>query len=125
MSGRVVLDTNIIIYLSKKLLQTSKVFVADTTYFLSVISKMELLGYPFQNKIEEEYLLEIIDSMIIVPLSEDIVNLTIGLRKKHKVKLPDAIIYATAQKLKAKLLTNNISDFDKIIGTVEIVNPLD
>ena len=56
MSGRVVLDTNIIIYLSKKLLQTSKVFVADTTYFLSVISKMELLGYPFQNKIEEEYL---------------------------------------------------------------------
>lgn len=78
MSGNVVLDTNIIIYLSKKILLTEKVFIANGTYCISVISKMELLGFPLNNTLEEQYLQGIIDSLIVIPLSEDIVNLTIA-----------------------------------------------
>lgn len=85
---------------------------------------MELLGFPLNNTLEEQYLQGIIDSLIVIPLSEDIVILTIALKKQNKIKLPDAIIYATAQKLDAILLTNNITDFDKIIGTVVLANPL-
>lgn len=123
MSGNILLDTNIIIYLSQKTLSLEKVFETNAIYAISVISKMELLGYEFKNKLEEQFLNEIIDSLVIIPLTEDIVTLTIALKKQSKMKLPDAIIYATAQKLNAKFLTNNVSDFEKIIGTVEIINP--
>ncbi|RZL64851.1 MAG: type II toxin-antitoxin system VapC family toxin [Pedobacter sp.] len=124
MSGNILLDTNIIIYLSKKILTPEKVFSPNAVYAISVISKMELLGYHFQNKGDEQFLHDIIDSLIVIPLTEDIVSLTFALRKHSKIKLPDAIIYATAQKLNAKFLTNNVSDFEKIAGTVEIINPM-
>lgn len=124
MSGNVIFDTNIIIYLSKKLLASEKVFFENANYSISVISKMELLGYAFKNKDEENFILELIDSLYVVPLTEEIVDATIKLRKLNKIKLPDAIVYATAQVVNGKLITNNIADFDKIISNVELINPL-
>lgn len=85
---------------------------------------MELLGYAFKNKKEEKFLLEFIDSLNVVPLTDEIVDATIKLRRLTKIKLPAAIIYATAQVFNAKLITNNIADFDKITSNVELINPL-
>lgn len=124
MNGNVIFDTNIIIYLSKKLLASEKVFFENASYFISIISKMELLGYAFKNKKEEKFLIEFIDSLNVIPLTDEIVDATIKLRKLTKIKLPDAIIYATAQIFNAKLITNNIADFDKINSNVELMNPL-
>ncbi|MBC6109814.1 type II toxin-antitoxin system VapC family toxin [Pedobacter fastidiosus] len=124
MSGNVIFDTNIIIYLSKKLLAPEKVFFENANYSISVISKMELLGFAFKNKDEENFILELIDSLYVVPLTEEIVDATIKLRKLNKIKLPDAIVYATAQVVNGKLITNNIADFYKIISNVELINPL-
>lgn len=76
-----------------------------------------------KNHLEEQYLLEILNALVIVPLTDEIVNLTIEIRKKYKIKLPDAIIYATAKALNAKLITNNITDFNKTDETVELINP--
>lgn len=122
--NKVPLDTNIIIYLSKKLVKPESVFENNAIYAISVITKMELLGYQFTSKLEEQQIISILNSFIVVPLSEEIVALTIALRKTNKIKLPDAIIYATAQHLNAKLLTNNISDFNQIKGEVQLANPL-
>jgi len=85
---------------------------------------MELLGYAFKDDKEEKFLIEFIDLLNVIPLTDEIVDTTIKLRKLTKVKLPDAIIYATAQVFNAKLITNNIADFDKITGNVELINPL-
>lgn len=123
MNGNILLDTNVIIYLSKKTLLPEQIFKEGNTNSISVISKMELLGYPFKNHLEEQYLLEILNALVIVPLTDEIVNLTIEIRKKYKIKLPDAIIYATAKALNAKLITNNITDFNKTDETVELINP--
>ncbi|MFC4212577.1 PIN domain-containing protein [Pedobacter lithocola] len=60
---------------------------------------------------------------VIIELNSEIKNIVISLRQNYKIKTPDAIIYASAKVLNAKLLTNNISDFEKIIDTVELVNP--
>lgn len=125
MNGNLVLDTNIIIYLSKKLVLPEQIFDEGSKNAISVISKMELLGYPFTNDLEEQYLLEILNALIVVPLTDEIVNLTIDIRKKYKIKLPDAIIYATAKALNAKLITNNITDFNKANDKVELVNPFE
>lgn len=124
MSGNVIFDTNIVIYLSKKLLAPEKVFTENIMYSISIISKMELLGYAFNSNLEENYISELIDSLNIVPLNDAVVNMTIAIRKNNRIKLPDAIIYATAQVMNGKLLTNNIADFEKINGNVELFNPL-
>jgi len=56
-------------------------------------------------------------------LTDNIVDTTIDIRKKHKTKLPDAIIAATAQVHGYALITNNEKDFANI-GGLEIVNPM-
>lgn len=58
----------------------------------------------------------------ILQLSGAIVNQTIEIRKVHKIKLPDAIISATALVHDFKLISRNISDF-KNIGGLTVVDP--
>ena len=50
--------------------------------------------------------------------------LTIELRKKYKIKLPDALIASTALFYDLILITRNISDFGKIVG-LQTINPHD
>jgi len=81
MSGNVIFDTNIVIYLSKKLLAPEKVFTENIMYSISIISKMELLGYAFNSNLEENYISDLIDSLNVVPLNDAVVNMTISIRK--------------------------------------------
>ncbi len=125
MNGNIILDTNILIYLSKKELDLSQIFEKDANYFISIITKIELLGYPFSNKEELDFINNIVDALIVIPLSDEIVELTITLRRKYKIKIPDAIVYASAQASKGSLYTNNISDFAKLTEGVKLNNPMD
>ena len=54
----------------------------------------------------------------------EIADLTVSYRKMKKIKIPDAIILATARKLNAKLLTSNIIDFTNIDEQVTIIEPV-
>ena len=60
-------------------------------------------------------------SSIVLPLSDTVVQKTIELRKTHKIKLPDAVIDATAIVYDLTIITRNISDFEKIPG-LEVIN---
>jgi hypothetical protein len=124
MNGSVVLDTNILIYLSKKQLDLNMLFLENTTYSISVISKIELLGYTFKNAQELNIITELINALNVISLNDDIVQLTIELRKKYRIKIPDAIVYATAQSLDGMLYTNNVADFTNINEKVALVNPM-
>ncbi|SEL54091.1 hypothetical protein SAMN05421740_106223 [Parapedobacter koreensis] len=55
-------------------------------------------------------------------MDDDVVIQTIALRKKRKIKLPDAIIAATAIVQKCTLITRNIQDFSNIKG-LRLINP--
>ncbi|MBL7776246.1 MAG: type II toxin-antitoxin system VapC family toxin, partial [Saprospiraceae bacterium] len=57
-----------------------------------------------------------------LPLDETVVNRCISLRKAHKIKLPDAIVAATALVHNLSLLTRNESDFRKI-PDLKLINP--
>ena len=59
---------------------------------------------------------------IILYIDEIIADKTIELRKKYKIKLPDAIIAATAIVYNLILVSLNITDFNKIEG-INIINP--
>jgi predicted nucleic acid-binding protein len=118
------IDTNIIIDFSENRLPlNAKLFVAeviDNEPNISIINRIELLGF----SIVTPEIIEFTDSTNIINLTEDVANQTIKLRKNRKIKLPDAIIAATALVYNLTLISRNTKDFDGIDG-LEFINPYD
>ena len=74
-------------------------------FTVSQITRMELLGFPNITLDEEIVIKQFLDQTIILTLSDEIADKVIELRKKIRIKLPDAIIVATALVHKLKLIT--------------------
>jgi predicted nucleic acid-binding protein len=68
---------------------------------------MELLSYNFSNKKEEAFILAILSKLNILYLDMNIANSVIKLKRERKIKLPDAIIVATAKVNNLTLFTND------------------
>jgi hypothetical protein len=99
-----VLDTNAILYLlGGKLAEP----LTPALYFVSVISEMELLSYPSLDDAALAQIRSFLSEVTVVELTEEIRELAIGLRRQHTLKLPDAIVAATALSLQAQLVTND------------------
>lgn len=98
--------------------------IIDGQFYISVINKIELLGFAGITKNEKLKFQELINAANVLDLDEDIVNSTIEIRKQYKTKLPDAIIAATALVNELIIITRNQKDFDKIEG-LEVLNPYD
>lgn len=124
MGENYLIDTNVIIDFSEdKLPVKAKAFVAsiiDNTPYFSVINKIELLGVSATNAI----ISELVDISTIIGLTDPIITRTIAIRKRHRIKLPDAIIAATAIEEDLILVTRNVSDFKNIKG-LRVVNQWD
>ena len=95
--------------------------IIDATPNISVVTRIEVLGF---NAPEEYYrlLTDFMDDAIIFDLSEDIIKQSILLRKRHKIKLPDVIIAATAIENGMQLVSRNIKDFTAI-ESLKNINP--
>ena len=119
------LDSNIFIYISKDQLDLEKLFEDYDNFYCSVISKMEVLGFNFQNVNEKEIVEKLFDDIEIINIDDNIVNLVINTRKKKKIKLPDAIVFATAKTHKLVLITRNTDDFKNIDKSLKLINPFD
>ena len=116
------LDSNILIYLSKNELPFS-ILDQFATLFISVISYMEVLGYRFNNSKEENFVKELVSMFNVRFIDQEIAENVIDIRKQYRIKLPDAIIAATANTDDLCLITRNIEDFKNI--DVRILNPFD
>lgn len=103
------LDTNYILGLLKSNpdvladVSARRALVAQCAY--SPITRMELLGFPGITGAEDSLIRERLASFSIIPLSPVIEEQTIALRRSRKIKLPDAIIAATAVSENIELLT--------------------
>jgi predicted nucleic acid-binding protein len=96
--------------------------IMKTSFQISVISKMEFLGFPF-NSDEKEQAVRLLEFASIKPLNDEIVQRVIEIRQEKRIKLPDAIIAATATEYNSILVTRNTSDF-KLLN-LETYNPFD
>lgn len=72
---------------------------------VSVISEMELLGYAPLSETDEQEMINFLNRVHIFALNHRVKNKTIELRKRHKIKLPDAIVLATALTYELELLS--------------------
>ena len=105
MSDRYVLDTNIALYLlSGRLVNPLPIGV----FYLSIISEIELLSFSSIVQEEESRIREFLAQVTIVGLSEDVKKSTIEIRRKYRLKLPDAIVCATAIVVDSNLLSNDV-----------------
>jgi hypothetical protein len=67
-------------------------------------------------------IIQFTENAFVIALNDVIATETINLRKKHKIKLPDAVIAATAIVLNLTSVTSNVDDFKNIDG-LNILNP--
>ncbi len=103
-----VFDTNILIDYLNGFSQAKKELSLYKTPQISIITKIEILVGSINNdKIIDEFL----NCFKIIDLNEDISYLTVKIRKENKVKLPDAIIWATAKYTESLFITRNTKDF--------------
>ena len=70
------------------------------------------------------YLQIFTNASVIYDLNNAVVDATILICKQNKIKLPDAIIAATALVHNFLLVTRNVADF-KNIKDIQVVNPWD
>ena len=128
MGTQYLVDTNAVIeLLGDKLPENGtewlEKIIASQEHHLSVINQIELLGYNGSDD-EMKVFEEFVSESSIMQLSEAIVKKTISLRKIYKIKLPDAIIAATALIHDLTVVTRNSQDFKKI-PELSWVNPHD
>jgi len=110
MNGKLV-DTNILIYLSKRKLELEKVAPRETKLFISIITYMEVLGYRFETDFEKLTIESLCKHFPVINLNQEIIDKVISIRQKYKIKLPDAIILATAVISNLELITASAADF--------------
>ena len=124
MGKRYLLDTNPVLdYMGNKLPGKAKKLIAhviDEEINLSVINKIELLGF---SKVEQD-LIDFVACSNIHPMDDTIVDKTIEVRSLYKIKLPDAVIAATALQNGLVLVSRNAKDFKYIQG-LEVIDPYD
>jgi predicted nucleic acid-binding protein len=89
---------------------------------ISVITRMELLAWRNTSSQQLFILEEFIGNVVVRNLDEPVIIKGIEIRKNFRIKLPDAIIAATAIVHQLALVTRNIDDF-KNIPNLELINP--
>ena len=122
MTGKkALLDSNIIIYLSRNELDLDLVDQFDNLS-ISVITYMEILGYKFSDQSEERFICDLLSAFHMHFVDQEIAEGVIQIRKNKRIKLPDAIIASTAILNDLCLITRNVDDFSNI-ANLNIMNP--
>jgi predicted nucleic acid-binding protein len=88
----------------------------------SAITRLELLGYPGLKYEEELKINELLNAFTEIAVDSNIIDKAIFIRKGIRIKVPDAIIAATALEKNCSLVTRNIEDFKGIID-LDVIDP--
>lgn len=116
------LDSNVLIYLSKGDFKLDNLEKYGEQFGISVITLMEVKGYAFKNSNEQNFIDELCDIFDTVYIDPTIADKVIELRRHHKIKLPDAIIAATAVVCDAKLIIEDTKHFRRVMQKDQIIS---
>lgn len=111
----VLIDSNILIYFINGQLSAhakqcfEDAILNNATY--SSITRIEVIGWSGHTLESRQRTLAILDLMQEITLTEEVILKTIQLREQYRIKLPDAIIAASAFCHDLQLMTHNSKDF--------------
>ena len=102
-------DTNILIDHLNAVPQAREEIQRFENRAVSIITWMEVMVGASADLMEPTRLF--LDGFKIIALDDEIANRAVALRRAHRIKLPDAVIWATAQTTDRLLVTRNTKDF--------------
>jgi len=106
MNGKnILLDTNVVLFVLSDLNHLA--VLKGCNLYISFITELELLSYPAISEKDKITIQKFISKTTIIDINTIIKENTIELRKKYKIKLPDAIISATVLANNFILYTND------------------
>jgi predicted nucleic acid-binding protein len=114
MANNLFLDTNVLVHLldgNKKVLD----ILQDKTIHISFVTEMELLSKKLITKKEIAIINALLDSCKIYDFNESIKTAAIILMRNNRLKMPDAIIAATASYYEIEMITGD-AKFINITG---------
>ncbi len=122
--GKVILDSNIIIYLSKGVIDIADLITREKVeIWISIISYMEVLSFNFFSFEEEKFVRNLLQEFFIIEINREIAEKTIQIRRNYKIKLPDAIICASASIINAMLITADTQLGKVRESNVKVITP--
>lgn len=126
MGKRFLIDTNILIYYLDGLIPQAAEGIVDeifrSSFNISVITKIEFLGWRNFSETQLKKAAGLLSGARILGLDENVAEEAIKIRRRKRVRLPDAVIAATCLANGFTLVTRNADDFIGIEG-IDIYNP--
>ena len=108
----IVCDTNPLIYLLDGDRNIAR-FLNNKQIYVSVITELELFGKQGLSIKENEIIETLLGNCFVIGINQEIKQIYREIKQSHTVKLPDAVIAATAIYLDLPLLTSD-QDFEYI-----------
>ncbi len=102
-------DTNILIDYLNAIPEARDEIERFENRAISIITWMEVMVGADTDLIEPTRLF--LEGFKVVALDDEIAQRAVELRRAHRIKLPDAVIWATAQTSERLLVTRNTKDF--------------
>jgi hypothetical protein len=118
MVGKYLIDTVIIIDHLNGITKATQWLNKNKDSYISPITRAEVLTGAEEK--EKHSIKILLDSFETLAINNEVADLAAELRKKHRLKLPDALQAALAVIYKVELATRNIKDFNKDMGFVKI-----
>ena len=122
-------DTNTAIYyLQKQFSEKAEQFMDNVLLqsrpAISTITEIELLCWKSASENDLLVLKNFVADSLVFEIDQTIKDKTVEIRKAYNIKLPDAIIAATALANNITLLSRNSKDFSKI-ADIQLINPFE
>ena len=125
MGQKFLIDTNIIFGIFADRVAARRLEILfESGICVSIVTYMETLGWQNITQKEIGEFNDFFANVHIFEINSSIVEKTVAIKQKLKIKLPDAIIAATAIVNNLTLATRNVKDFNKIDG-LKIWNPFE
>ena len=105
-----VVDTNILVDYLNGVEAARKELARYDAPAISLITWIEVMEGA-QDSNEETTLRGFLQRFKLLPLSREVTELAVSLRRKFRIRIPDAIIWASAEAENTLLVTGNTRDF--------------
>jgi predicted nucleic acid-binding protein len=86
------------------------VLAASRGASISIITWIEVLAGA-RDAVEEAHLRDLLRRFLVLPVTLEIAEVAASIRRERRLKLPDAVIFATARVHRLVLVTRNTKDF--------------
>ncbi len=118
---KLLFDSNIVIFYLRDELNPETTELLESAIdgnlaAISVVTRAEVLSWPSHTSESLVQAQEFLTNFISIPVDDPIANAAAQIRRSVNIKLPDALIAATALDAQRTLVTANVRDFEKIAG---------